>query len=76
MNGVYGPNRGRVEEQPLEAYDQLTHQKWLSELIKKVREGNDAAKKKLPIRCPHYYRFKDSHRAQADIIPEAFTFQT
>lgn len=76
MNGVYGPNRGRVEEQPLEAYDQLTHQKWLSELIKKVREGDDASKKKLPIRCPHYYRFKDGHRAQADIIPEAFTFQT
>jgi len=76
MNGVYGPNRGRVEEQPLEAYDQLTHQRWLCELIKKVREGDDAAKEKLPIRCPHYYRFKDDHRCQADIIPEAFTFQT
>ena len=76
MNGVYGPNRGRVEEQPLEAYDQLTHQKWLNELINKVREGDDAAKQKLPIRCPHYYRFKGGHRAQADIIPEAFTFQT
>ena len=76
MNGVYGPNRGRVKEQPLEAYDQLTHQKWLCELIKKVRKGDNTAKKKLPIRCPHYYRFKNNHRAQADIIPEAFTFQT
>ena len=76
MNGVYGPNRGRVEEQPLEAYDQLTHQKWLSEQIKKVREGDEAAKQKLPIRCPHYYSFKDDHRCQEGIIPEAFTFQT
>ena len=76
INGVYGPNRGRVEEQPLEAYDQLTNQKWLSEQIKKVREGDEAAKQKLPIRCPHYYRFKDDHRCQDGIIPEAFTFQT
>ena len=26
--------------------------------------------------CPHYTQFKDNHRCQACIIPEAFTFQT
>jgi hypothetical protein len=30
----------------------------------------------LPFRCPHYFRFRDNHRAQDSILPEEFTFQT
>lgn len=30
----------------------------------------------LPYACPHYSAFRNDHRAQEDIIPEAFTFKT
>lgn len=30
----------------------------------------------LPYICPHYSAFRNDHRAQEDIIPEAFTFKT
>ena len=33
-------------------------------------------KSQLPFRCAHYYQFKDNKRRQANIIPEAFLFQT
>ena len=35
-----------------------------------------SAVSQLPFRCPHYFSFKDGRRAQANIIPEEFTFQT
>ena len=41
-----------------------------------IRNGQEVLKDKLPYICPHYGRFKDNHRAQANIIPEAFTFMT
>ena len=31
---------------------------------------------RLPYACPHYSAFRNDHRAQEDIIPEAFTFMT
>ena len=33
-------------------------------------------KARLPFRCPHYFRFRNDHRAQDSILPEEFTFQT
>ena len=50
-------------------------------LIAEIRSTDDADKRRqlksqLPFRCPHYFSFKDGHRAQANIIPEEFTFQT
>ena len=45
-------------------------------MVADIRGGNEALKDRLPYLCPHYSAFKDNHRAQKDIIPEAFTFMT
>jgi hypothetical protein len=45
-------------------------------MVKRIRDGEEALKDELPTVCPHYAQFKNNHRAQADIIPEAFTFKT
>ena len=73
--------KGRVFEQPLENYFQLTKSEELAKLIVAIRfeQNHDERrnlKSNLPFRCPHYFRFKNDHRSQANIIPEAFTFQT
>ena len=41
-----------------------------------VREGQEQLKDELPFLCPHYSEFRDNHRCQAAIIPEAFTYRT
>ena len=48
----------------------------LSVTVKKIRQGQEQLKEELPFLCPHYAQFRDNHRAQADIIPEAFTYKT
>ena len=73
--------KGLVTEQPLENYFQLTKSEELAKLIVAIRfeQNHDERrnlKSNLPFRCPHYFRFKNDHRSQANIIPEAFTFQT
>ena len=73
--------KGLVTEQPLEKYFELTKSEELAKLIVAIRFEQDHAKRRelkanLPIRCPHYFRFKNNHRSQTSIIPEAFTFQT
>ncbi len=79
---LYAPeSKGRVYEQSLEKYFELTASEELAKLVTAIRfeESNEKRrelKKNLPIRCPHYYRFKDNHRSQKSIIPEAFTWQT
>ncbi len=45
-------------------------------IVKAVREGHEELKETLPFLCPHYSQFRGNHRAQADIMPEAFTFKT
>ena len=45
-------------------------------MVGDIRNGQEELKDRLPYVCPHYGRFKDNHRAQANIIPEAFTFMT
>ena len=74
-------SKGRVYEQPLEKYFELTEQEDLAKLVANIRhaENHDERrnlKANLPFRCPHYFRFKDNRRSQASIIPEAFTWQT
>ncbi len=74
-------SKGRVYEQPLEKYFELTEQEDLAKLVSDIRhaENHDERrnlKANLPFRCPHYFRFKDNRRSQASIIPEAFTWQT
>jgi hypothetical protein len=74
-------SKGRVYEQSLEKYFELTEHEDLAKLVANIRsaENHDERrnlKANLPFRCPHYFRFKDNRRSQASIIPEAFTWQT
>ncbi|MBO7051241.1 MAG: DUF3987 domain-containing protein [Prevotella sp.] len=59
-----------------EQVDSLLSEGWLKEMITNIRSGNRKLKDRLPFACPHYARFRNNHRAQKDIIPEAFTFMT
>ena len=76
LNCAQKPNRGLAFVNDLQMYDRLTHESWLAKMVDDIRDGNDALKDELPIRCSHYYRFRDNHRRQADMDPEAFLFQT
>ena len=74
-------SKGRVFEQSLGKYFELTESDELAQLVASIRKVEDsderrALKANLPFRCPHYFRFKDDRRSQATIIPEAFTWQT
>ena len=73
--------KGRVYEQSLGKYFELTESDELAKLVSSIREAKDSDERRelkanLPFRCPHYFRFKDDRRCQASIIPEAFTWQT
>lgn len=76
LNPQRKPHKGRVSEQLLEAYDCLTAEAWLKQMVDKIRGGNEALKSELPFRAAHYYRFKQGHRTQKAADPEAFLFQT
>ena len=69
-------NRGYAETWSSEQLDKLLHEGWLREMVASIRDGNVRLKERLPYLCPHYWAFRNNHRAQADIIPEAFTFMT
>ena len=74
-------SKGRVFEQLLDKYFELTESDELAKLVASIREAQDhderrELKANLPFRCPHYFRFKYDRRSQATIIPEAFTWQT
>ena len=69
-------HRGYAEPFTSEQVDSLLSEDWLRQMVADIRSGKEELKDKLPYICPHYARFKDNHRAQASIIPEAFTFMT
>ena len=69
-------NRGYAEPMTSEQLDRLLSEDWLREMVADIRAGKEELKERLPFVCPHYSRFKNNHRAQKDIIPEAFTFMT
>ena len=69
-------NRGYAESWTSEQLDGLLSEGWLKEMVADIRAGDEKKKDQLPYICPHYAAFKDNHRAQKDIIPEAFTFMT
>ena len=74
-------SKGKVFETPIEKYFELTQNNELKNLVADIRKISDHNKRRemktnLPIRCPHYFRFKDNHRAQSDILSDEFTFQT
>ena len=69
-------HRGYAEPWTSEQLDRLLSEAWLREMIARIRGGEEALKDKLPFACPHYSAFKGNHRAQADILPNEFTFMT
>ena len=69
-------NRGYAESWTREQLDGLLSEDWLKQMVSDIRAGQEKLKDSLPYICPHYARFKDNHRAQKDIEPEAFTFMT
>ena len=69
-------HRGYAETMTSEQLDQLLSEEWLGQMVDDIRNGNEKMKDNLPYICPHYSAFKNNHRAQADIIPETFTFMT
>ena len=71
-----GKNRGYAESWTREQLDGLLSEAWLKEMVTAIRAGDEKKKDQLPYICPHYAQFKDNHRAQKDIIPEAFTHMT
>ena len=76
LNCAKKPNRGQAFESDLRVYNTLIREPWLAEMVSSIRNGAESLKDELPIRCSHYYRFKNNHRAQADMDPESFLFQT
>ena len=69
-------NRGYAETWTKEQLDGLLAESWLKDMVSDIRNGKEDLKDKLPFICPHYTAFRNNHRAQADIIPEAFTYMT
>ena len=76
LNCARKPNRGQAFESDLQKYNELIREPWLSDMVSRIQQGEESLKDELPIRCSHYYRFKNNHRAQADMDPESFLFQT
>ena len=69
-------SRGYAETMTSEQLDGLLSEEWLRKMVADIRGGNESLKDQLPYICPHYAAFRNNHRAQADIIPESFTFMT
>jgi len=69
-------HKGYAVTMTKEQVDKVLAEPWLKEMVAEIRNGNEKKKDKLPFICPHYSAFRKNHRAQADIIPEEFTYMT
>ena len=69
-------HKGYAVTMTKEQVDKVLAEPWLKEMVAEIRNGNEKKKDKLPFICPHYSKFRNNHRAQADIIPEEFTYMT
>ena len=70
-------NRGYAEPGTAEQILGMLQREDLPQMLSEIRdEGKEEVKDQLPTICPHYSQFRNNHRAQADIIPEAFTHKT
>ena len=81
MNRKVGASKAQVYEMTMADYEATTRSAEVAELISKIRATTDhderrRLKSKLPFRCPHYFRFRDDHRAQDSILSDEFTWQT
>ena len=75
VQGKY--HRGYAEPGNEEQILQMLARPDMPQMLNAIRqEGHDEVKDELPTLCPHYAAFRNNHRAQADIIPEAFTYKT
>ena len=73
MNRMVGGSKAQAFESSLDDYTATTQSAEVAELISKIRATDDKderrrLKSKLPFRCPHYFRFRDNHRAQDAIL--------
>ena len=69
--------RGYAESGTAEQILKMLNREDLPKMLSEIRdEGKEEVKDQLPTICPHYSQFRNNHRAQADIIPEAFTYKT
>ena len=69
-------SRGRITPQGLSAMEQAMTSAELTDSLRLIRAGREDLKDLLPITTPHYRQFRDDHRSQACIMPEAFTYRT
>lgn len=69
-------HRGYAEPATAEQVLTMITREEVRQMVQRIRGGEEALKEELPTVCPHYAQFKNNHRAQADIIPEAFTHKT
>ena len=81
MNRKVNGQKGQVFEMNLEEFFNVTKSPEVASLITRIRHTEDKderrrLKSQLPFRCPHYFRFRDDHRAQDSILSDQFTFQT
>ncbi len=69
-------HRGYAKPATAERVGECLSNPLLGQTVLDVRRGQEERKDLLFSICPHYKYFNNDHRAQADIIPEAFTFKT
>lgn len=69
-------HRGYAEPATAERIVEMLSNPLLGQTVVEVRTGLEDKKETLFSICPHYSRFNNNHRAQDDIIKEAFTFKT
>ena len=51
-----------------EAWESLRREPWLAEMCRRIEEGDEALKRRLPVWTPHCAAFRDNHRAIADAL--------
>ena len=81
MNRKVNAPKGQVFEMNLDEFFNVTETDEVASLITKIRQTEDKDERRrlkgmLPFRCPHYFRFRNDHRAQDSILSDQFTFQT
>ncbi len=69
-------HRGYAEPATAETVLEMISREDVSQTVTAIRNGQVELKDQLPSVCPHYSMFRRNHRAQADIVPEAFTYKT
>lgn len=69
-------HRGYAEPATAEKVGDMLSNPLLAQTVGEIREGEEEKKDQLFSICPHYSCFRNNHRSQTDIIPEAFTYRT